>query len=130
MTKEELKKQNKDILNKKQEEYYKKVNDIITYANDNKDLLIIKNSENQLDNLIAKLFDRVINTINKIKLADNEEWNIIDNLINQINDDIKNIIDIDWVNKHPELVQIQKDRICTTDAGMLILDDILVNIVR
>ena len=48
----------------------------------------------------------------------------------QLTDDIKNIIDIDWVNKHPELVQIQKDRICTTDAGMLILDDILVNIVR
>lgn len=92
MTKEELKKQNKDILNKKQQEYYQKINDIITYANNNKDFLIIKNSENQLDNLIAKLFDMVVNNIKKIKLTGDEECIVIDNLINQINNDVKNIV--------------------------------------
>lgn len=92
MTKEELKKQNKDILDKKQQEYYKKINNVITYANDNKDFLIMKNSENQIDNLIAKLFNCVVNNINKIKVINSEEWNIIDNLINQIDNDVKNIV--------------------------------------
>lgn len=93
MTKEELKKQNKELLNKKQHEYYKKINDIITYANDNKDFLIIKNFENQLDNLMTQLFDRVVNGIRKIKVIDENEWIIIDNLINQIDKDVKNIVD-------------------------------------
>ena len=92
MTKEELKKYNKDILNKKQEEYYKRINDIITYANDNKEILIIKNSEKQLDTLIEKLFDRVVNNVKKIKIIEDREWSIIDNLINQINNDVKNIV--------------------------------------
>lgn len=93
MTKEELKKQNKELLNKKQHEYYKKINDIITYANDNKDFLIIKNFENQLDNLMTQLFDRAVNGIRKIKVIDENEWIIIDNLINQIDKDVKNIVD-------------------------------------
>lgn len=92
MTKEELNKQNKDILDKKQQEYYKKINSIITYANDNKDNLIIKKFETQLDNLIAKLFDNVVTKVKKIKIIDSEEWNIIDNLINQIDNDVKNIV--------------------------------------
>lgn len=93
MTKEELKKQNKELLNKKQHEYYKKINDIITYANDNKDFLIIKTFENQLDNLMTQLFDRAVNGIRKIKVIDENEWIIIDNLINQIDKDVKNIVD-------------------------------------
>lgn len=43
---------------------------------------------------------------------------------------VKKAIDIKWINEHPELVQINNNRICATDSGMLILDDILVNIVR
>jgi hypothetical protein len=93
ITKEELKKQNKELLNKKQHEYYKKINDIITYANDNKDFLIIKNFENQLDNLMTQLFDKAVNGIRKIKVIDGNEWIIIDNLINQIDKDVKNIVD-------------------------------------
>jgi hypothetical protein len=93
ITKEELKKQNKELLNKKQHEYYKKINDIITYANDNKNFLIIKNFENQLDNLMTQLFDKAVNGIRKIKVIDGNEWIIIDNLINQIDKDVKNIVD-------------------------------------
>lgn len=92
LTKEELKKQNKELFNKKQHEYYKKINDIITFANDNKDFLIIKNFENQLDNLMTQLFNRAVNGIKKIKVIDSDEWIIIDNLINQIDKDVKNIV--------------------------------------
>ena len=48
----------------------------------------------------------------------------------QLTDAIKKAIDINWIYAHPELVQIQDNRICATDAGMLILDDILVNMVK
>lgn len=68
MTKEELNKQNKNILDEKQQEYYKKINNIITYANDNKDALIIKNFETQLDNLITELFDKVATNVKKSRL--------------------------------------------------------------
>jgi hypothetical protein len=47
-----------------------------------------------------------------------------------LTEDIKKAIDINWINTHPELVQINNNRICTTDRGMLILDDILVNMVK
>lgn len=111
MTKEELKKQNKEIFNKKQHEYYEKINDIITYANDNKDFLITKTFENQLDNLMTQLFDRVVNGIKKIKVIDSDEWIIIDNLINQIDKDVKNIVDenrkiLDYYDSH-EFLEIK-----------------------
>lgn len=48
----------------------------------------------------------------------------------QLTDDVKKAIDINWINTHPDLVQIQNNRICTTDNGVLILDKILTNIVK
>lgn len=42
--------------------------------------------------------------------------------------EIDKIINKKWVDEHDELVKITDDRICTTRSGMLILDDILVNI--
>ena len=111
ITKEELKKQNKELFNKKQHEYYEKINDIITYANDNKDFLIIKTFENQLDNLMTQLFDRAVNSIKKIKIIDSDEWIIIDNLINQIDKDVKSIVDenrkiLDYYDSH-EFLEIK-----------------------
>ncbi len=47
-----------------------------------------------------------------------------------LTEDVKKAIDINWINTHPELVQINNSRIRTTDRGMLILDDILVNMVK
>ncbi len=47
----------------------------------------------------------------------------------RLTDAVKKAIDIDWINKHPEYVQIKNNRICTTNLGLLILDDILTNIV-
>ncbi|MBQ2016905.1 MAG: radical SAM family heme chaperone HemW [Alphaproteobacteria bacterium] len=48
----------------------------------------------------------------------------------QLTDDVKNVIDIDWVLQHPEHVTIQNNRISATAQGILILDDIVVNIIR
>lgn len=76
-----LKEQQKEALNQKQHDYYEKVNSIIEYANKNKDALIIKGSQGKLDNLIAKLFDKTVNSIKKIKTIDSEEWGIIGSFI-------------------------------------------------
>lgn len=42
----------------------------------------------------------------------------------------KNVIDMDWVRGNPTLVQINGDRISATPTGMLILDEVMVNLVR
>lgn len=48
----------------------------------------------------------------------------------RLTETIKNVIDIDWVQKHPELVKIEDNRIRATDMGMMILDEIIVNVIR
>lgn len=47
-----------------------------------------------------------------------------------LTDMVKNVIDIDWVAQHPEYVKIRDECISATTQGMLILDDIIVNIIR
>jgi hypothetical protein len=88
-----LKEQAKEELAEKQHDYYEDVNAIIDLVNENKDSLVIKSDEDELDKLIASLFDRTINSIKKIKSIDSEEWDIIDKFITQIEDDVNNIID-------------------------------------
>ena len=48
----------------------------------------------------------------------------------QLTDDVKNVIDMNWINENPELVQIQDNRISATQSGILILDEIMINLVR
>lgn len=48
----------------------------------------------------------------------------------QLTDDVKNVIDIDWVQNNHELVKIIDDRIAPTDKGLMILDNILTNVVK
>ena len=87
-----LKEQQKEALNQKQHEYYENVNNIIDYANENKESLVIKGSQEQLDNLITQLFDRTVNSIKKIKTIDSEEWEIIGNFMTRIKSEIKKIV--------------------------------------
>ncbi len=47
-----------------------------------------------------------------------------------IDNDIKNVLDFDFINSHNALVKIDGDKIYATDAGILILDDLLVDILR
>ena len=88
-----LKEQQKEALNQKCHDYYEKVNNLIDYANKNKDSLLIKGSQNKLDELIAKLFDRTVNSIKKIKTIDSEEWELIGDFIDRTEGEIKAIVD-------------------------------------
>ena len=44
--------------------------------------------------------------------------------------DIKNALNIEYAKQHPELLEVVDGRIRTTNAGMLILDDLLLNLVK
>ena len=88
-----LKEQEKEALYQKQHEYYEYVNNVVDYANENKHFLFIKGSLEQLDILIIRLFDRTVNSIKKIKHVDSEEWDIINNFIDQIEREIRAVVD-------------------------------------
>lgn len=87
-----LKEQQKEVLNQKHHEYYENVNNIIDYANENRDSLIIKGSQEQLDSLITQLFDRTVNSIKKIKTIDSEEWNVIGDFMAHLRSEIEKIV--------------------------------------
>ena len=88
-----LKEQQKEALNKKHHEYYSRVNAVIDYANKNRETLIIKGSQEQLDNLIGRIFDRTVNSIKKIKSVDSEEWDIIGEFIARNEHEMKKLVD-------------------------------------
>jgi len=44
--------------------------------------------------------------------------------------DVQNVLNMEYINEHRELVQINGDRISATDNGILVLDDLLVNLIR
>lgn len=96
LTKEEQKK----ALSQKQQEYYDIVNNIIDYANMNKDSLIIKDSRENLDNLIGQLFDRTVNSIKKIKTLDSEEWILIKDFMFNLKSEIEKVI-----NKNLQIIE-------------------------
>lgn len=86
------KEQQSEALSQKQHQYYENVNNIIDYANRNKNSLVIKGGQEQLDSLIAQLFDRTVNSIKKIKTIDSEEWDIIWDFIFRIRSEIDKIV--------------------------------------
>ena len=90
-----LKQQAKEELEEKKHDYYDKVNSIIDLVNVSKDGLIVKNKEKKLDELIQQLFDRTINSIQKVKQIDSDEWDILDNFISGIDNQVNKIIDDD-----------------------------------
>lgn len=87
-----LKEQQKEALSIKQREYYERVNKIIDYANDNRDILVVESRQRQLDDLIAQLYDKTVNNIKKVKTTDSEEWNLIGNFISSIQRNIEKVV--------------------------------------
>lgn len=87
-----LKEQQKEAVDRKQHEYYENVNNIIDYANENRDALVMKGSQERLDHLVAQLFDKTVNSIKKIKTTDSEEWDMIGNVIVQLKTEIEKIV--------------------------------------
>lgn len=87
-----LREQQKEAVSQKHHDYYESVNRIIDYANENRDALVIKGSQDQLDRLIAQLFDRTVNSIKKIKSIDSEEWDIIGDFMAHLEGEIKKVV--------------------------------------
>ncbi len=89
--KEALKEQARLMLEEKQHSYYEKVNSIIDSANNLKSIIVIKEDQSELDNLIAALFDRTVNSIKKIKDMNSDEWIMLDKLIANTADNVQEI---------------------------------------
>lgn len=89
-----IKEQQKEALEQKQHEYYNRVNNIIDYANINRDSLVIDGGQKQLDRLIGQLFDRTVNSIKKIKVIDSEEWSLIGEFIARIKNEVEKIVSV------------------------------------
>ena len=96
MTKSEynqmIKQQNKDRLDQKHQEFYGRVNRIIDTANNYREGLIVKSDQDELDKLMATLFDRTVNSIKKIKDIDSEEWGILNSFIMSIENSVGEVI--------------------------------------
>ena len=90
-----LRQQAKEELEEKKHLYYDKVNSIIDFANESKDCLIVKAEASIIDNLIQQLFDRTINSIQKIKQIDSNEWVMLDNSIAGIDAQVQKIVQDD-----------------------------------
>ena len=90
-----LKQQARDELEEKKHFYYNKVNSIIDYANESKDNLIVKTNVKKLDELIQQLFDRTINSIQKIKQIDSTEWDMLERFITGIDNQVQQIVQDD-----------------------------------
>lgn len=104
-----LKEKEKENLSRKNQIYYSKINSIIEYANDNKEILLIKGSQEKIDNLVTQLFDRTINSIKKIKTTNSEEWDIIDDFIDYIQNEIqKNVKKNKEIIEYYESVEFKK----------------------
>ena len=54
--------------------------------------MVIKDSQKRLDSLIGQLFDRTVNSIKKIKTLDSEEWSLIGDFIDHIQDEIEKLV--------------------------------------
>lgn len=87
-----VKEQQKEAVSQKQHEYYERVNSIIDYANTNRDALIVKEDQTQLDSLMGQLFDRTVNSIKKIKNLDSEEWDLIGDFMSHLRGDAEKIV--------------------------------------
>ena len=48
----------------------------------------------------------------------------------KLTDDVKRIIDMEWVNNNPHLVQIRNNRIAPTGDGMLVCDKVILDLVK
>ena len=44
--------------------------------------------------------------------------------------DVKNVLDMEYATNHPDLIAIDNDRIRATEHGLIILDELLVNLIK
>lgn len=90
-----LKQQTKQELENKKHLYYKRVNEIVDFANKSKQLLVVKSQTKNLEELVQKLFDRTVNSIQKVKTIDSNEWGMIGEFIASVDKEIQQIVQDD-----------------------------------
>lgn len=88
-----IKEKNQEALDQKHHAFYEMVNNIIDLANQYREKLVINGDKDELDRLVASLYDKTVNKIQKIKSIDSEEWGIIEKVITGIEQDINKIVD-------------------------------------
>lgn len=82
-------------LENKKHLYYKRVNEIVDFANKSKQLLVVKSQTKNLEELVQKLFDRTVNSIQKVKTIDSDEWGMIGEFIASVDKEIQQIVQDD-----------------------------------
>lgn len=87
-----LKQQAKEDLDAKKHSLYDEVNAIIDFANASKEMLIVKSHGKTLDELIQKLFDKTVNSIQKVSKIDSDEWSMLERFIATIDSQIQSIV--------------------------------------
>ena len=87
-----VKERQKSELEQKHKVYYDKVNEIVDFTAEKKEIMVVRGTKEKLDSLIAQLFDRTVNSIQKIKSAESDEWGVIAKFITGINKEIKQIV--------------------------------------
>lgn len=85
----------KEELDAKKHSLYDRVNSIIDNVNDTKDALIVKSQATILDELVQRLFDKTVNSIQKVSKIDSDEWGMLDTFISNIDDQVNEIIQND-----------------------------------
>lgn len=92
MSKSKLRDIEKEKVELRKKELYARVDSIIKKSNDISKVLIVKKNKKVLDDLVDKLYDRTVNSIEKIKSNSSNEWDLITSEINNIEIDINTII--------------------------------------
>lgn len=90
-----IKQQTKEELDAKKHLFYDRVNTIIDFANNSRENLIVKSQAKNLDELVQKLINSTINSIQKIKTIYGEEWDLLDKLITTTDNQINKIVEDD-----------------------------------
>lgn len=87
-----LKEQQKKALEQKCYKYYENVNSVIDYANENREILIIKGCVEQLDRLVYKIYEEA-DKFKRIKTAESDEWVVVGRKLANTEKDITNIVE-------------------------------------
>lgn len=85
----------KDELEYKRKTYYERVNAVIDTVNESQDKLIVRKRAERLEELVRKLFEGTVNSIQKVKSPDSEEWEMLNRFITDIEMEVDGIIEED-----------------------------------
>lgn len=80
-----------ELLKKKQDGCFDKINKVIDIANTNRDNLLTESDKTELDRLISGLFEQV-GSIRKIKTSDSKEWDIVKTVIINTTEAVTDIV--------------------------------------